>query len=515
MLPTPDAPVVVDIDAPITVDAPPEPLGYDLPLDPAYQGLADAIEAERISKGIANAAVLMMIDGQVVFAQGFGEAGRGDGVKTYATTLFRIGSVTKMLTTTALLQEVEAGRVDLEAPITTYLPAFELTSDPGGADSIHVAHALSHTSALYDYLRIASATDDSALLGFVEDGLDAASYRMAPAGRMYNYSNPNFFIAGAIAERTSGVSYRTLLHDRVFAPLGMDRTLFLPSEVFADGDYAIGWSTNSLGNPDSIQPGDYDNAWGRPAGYAFSSVFDLAKFVTFLAEGNTGVLSDAQRLSMQSPHVDTLQYGNIVKYGYALQLQDGIFVGNNFIRTPLVGHGGNINGFSASLMYLPAERFAFITLAGADVVDFDQSLEYALTHYVDLPAPSAPPDVAVDPDTFDRYTGTFLDEHNAGTVIVTHVGDDLYVELPDVDRAGIPYTPKLRAVSRDNFVLAIQGTQILATFLFDETGAVEYFRTRPFVAAVTPGARIAPHAIDAARLHQALVTTEPTGFLLP
>lgn len=91
------------------------------------------------------------------------------------------------------------------------------------------------------------------------------------------------------------------MRERVFAPLGMTRTFFRPSEVEADGDFA--WGKSSYDPSGVIAPDTYENPWARPAGYAFSSVRDLADFARFLLQGQDDVLGSAQRQAMMSPRV--------------------------------------------------------------------------------------------------------------------------------------------------------------------------------------------------------------------
>src|SRR5262249_34004677 len=147
-------------------------------------------------------------------------------------------------------------------------------------------------------------------------------YLMVPADTFYNYSNPNFMVAGLIAETIAGKPYRDLVHDQVLAPLGMTRTFFLPSEVLADGDYAIG-KTAYQGLPSAIKPDTYDNAWGRPCGYAFSNVLDLAKMAEFLIDGDASVLPKATFDEMETEHVVTQEYLDVLGYGYGVQTYKG------------------------------------------------------------------------------------------------------------------------------------------------------------------------------------------------
>src|SRR5215468_7236718 len=92
---------------------------------------------------------------------------------------------------------------------------------------------------------------------------------------------------------------------RIFDPLRMTRTFFLGQDVLRDGNYAIGTNILDATVPPRVLPDSYDNAWARPAGYAWTSLLDLARFVEFLMNGDGAVLPSSLRRAMQSPQVDT------------------------------------------------------------------------------------------------------------------------------------------------------------------------------------------------------------------
>ena len=104
----------------------------------------------------------------------------------------------------------------------------------------------------------------------------------------------------------------------------MDGTFFLASDIVADGNYALG-ETSGQGIDDPVLADTYENAWGRPAGYATSNVYDMAKFVGFLRDGNTSVMPDDLRQSMMTAHIDTVSYGDLIDYGYGLSIDKGFF----------------------------------------------------------------------------------------------------------------------------------------------------------------------------------------------
>ena len=489
---------------PTTPDAPGAVV--DPPVDPSYQPLADKIEAERVKLGAPGAAVLVIKDGNITFARGFGTKTAG-GDPVQATTLFRIGSTTKMMTTTLLLQLVATGQVNLDDPVTKALPAFHLQPGADVATSITIRQLLSHSTGLYDYLEVDGPHDDASLNSYLTGAFGGIEFEMAPAGRMWNYSNPNFMLAGLTAEVVGGVPYRQAMHDKVWAPLGMDRTMFLPSEVLADGDYATGVGPDGGGAMQAWAPDAYDNAWGRPAGYAFSSVYDLGKFGQFLLDGNPAVLPDAQRHAMTSPQVDMQDAGSHDQYGFGLFVSDYVYLDDGWHPGVVVQHGGDINGFSCDLYTVPASHFVMAVLVSASDAHLNDSINFALATYADLPAAiPTPSEVYADGSTFPGLAGSYNDAFDVGRVVVTATTTAVTLSMPDLDAAKISYTAALEPLSKDNFLFTIEGYQDELTFIRDAAGKPAFIRNRAFVAKA--GAAFAS-AIDPARLRARLRAPHP------
>jgi CubicO group peptidase (beta-lactamase class C family) len=215
----------------------------DDPIPQRFQAFAQAVEQERAAMGNPGIAVAVVEKGVVTFAHGFGQKDPSRPAPVQPTTLFRIGSCTKMLTAIGLLQNVQAGKIGLDDPIPSDVPAFHLNKTPTALAGVEIRHLLSHSGGLSDYLETNAPADeqtDTALEQFLTGRFADIGYIASPPGALWTYANPDYMLAGLIAEKTSGVPYRSLMRDNVFVPLGMNRTFFLPSEVLADGDYAVG-----------------------------------------------------------------------------------------------------------------------------------------------------------------------------------------------------------------------------------------------------------------------------------
>jgi CubicO group peptidase (beta-lactamase class C family) len=494
-------------------DERPPPRG-DLPIEPRFEALADKIEAERVATGTPGVAALLIEGDEVVFAHGFGS--RHPTSDEYepvtAATLFRIGSVTKMLTATAFLQLVASGDITVDAPVTDVIPEFAGLI-PEGTPDMSMEHVLTHSSGVVDYLEIDAPPGeqtDAALDSVLTGRLAQDGYLMSPPGRMWNYANPNYYILGLAVERLVGQPYVQVMEERVFGPLGMERTLFRPEEVMEDGDFA--WGKTAYVPSGVVAPDSYENPWGRPAGYAFSSVWDLSEFALFLMHGQEDVLPSDLRESMQQPRRNTELFYDLEHYGYGLLVSDAVATGSGYYETRIVSHGGDIPGFAASVYMHPESGLAFITLANADGAHFNASAAFALENFATFPEPVEPPAPDASLEHLASLAGTFHDPFNVGAIIVAAGESGLTVELPDVDAAGLPYERQLRQVSDRTFVLSIQGTSIAATFILDDNGNVEYFRTRAFVgrvAEVAPAARV---LVDGEALSRRLRTLPPPSL---
>ena len=295
---------------------------------PRFAPLAQAVEAERVSLGAPGVAVAVVEKGHVTFAKGFGskDPTAAAGAPVEPTTLFRIGSTQKALagdrSAPASGGRRQSGSANHRLP-----SGFHLSQTPGPVSQITARHLLTHTSGLHDYLEIAAPAGeatDAALAGFLTGRYADIGYVQSPPGAFYAYSNPGYMLAGLLAETVTGTPYRQLVHDRVLATLGMNRTFFLPSEVMADGDYALGRTCDpaadtNCANPPGIgpivRPDSYDNPWGRPAGYAWSSVLDMAKLAAFLVHGDERVLGRDLAAAMTAPQVPIHESGGLSSYG--------------------------------------------------------------------------------------------------------------------------------------------------------------------------------------------------------
>jgi len=406
------------------------------------------VQADMARLGAPGAAVAVMLDGEILRATGYGVRGRGTTEAVDSRTVFRIGSVTKMMTAAVLMQQVELGRVDLDAPITDYLPEFKV----GGrwpAELIKVHHALTQATGFPDTINRFLEVGDTALSRWA--AAQATMELYAPPGSFWNYSNPNFMLAGLVAERAARVPYRDLYKESLWEPAGMHSTTFDPVEVVARGNYAVGYYHDTETNRDyDVEPGDNDIWAAGPAGMAFSTVEDLVRWALLLMDGGGPVLSPWSAATMQDPHQWThftpdLYYG----YGVMNEVYNGLDVRQ---------HGGNVAGFGTYLLWVPDRRFAVALLT--NVTPSLSEAAYCIVDEVLEPDPIDQPDLTTDPSTWGRYVGEYVVTETDGTSAPATVfmdGTRLMASIEDPSAPGVTYTTELVQVYQDTFLFDSDG----------------------------------------------------------
>jgi CubicO group peptidase (beta-lactamase class C family) len=202
--------------------------------------LREVVDALVARHGIPGAVVGVLEDGRVE-AEAAGMANLNSGIEMTPDTLFLTGSITKVWTTTLLMSLVDQGLVDLDAPVKRYLPDFVL-GKPDVADSLVVRHLVTHTTGLDAANMIADIGEgDQAVASFV-DLLRKIGQLFQP-GEYFSYNNAGFVLAGRIIEVVTGTGFSTAMRQRLFAPLGLERSMFTATEAIlhraAIGHYPV------------------------------------------------------------------------------------------------------------------------------------------------------------------------------------------------------------------------------------------------------------------------------------
>lgn len=462
-------------DGPTSFDsAGPEPYFDEAALREAVEFDLDAMGATALSLAVVDA-------GTVAWSGGFGTTRRGGSQAVDADTRFRVASVTKPMTSIALLQAVEEGCLNLDDAVADHIP-FRIGVQPQHSADFAVGHTLTNTGGLIDYELQTGQEGDGYLEPFLEEFQRSQGF-LSPPGRMYNYSNTNFVVAGRLVEVCADQFFRPTLEDAVWGPLDMTRTAFDQATVLSDDNYAEGLTVlleESGGALLDVGPTTYSAAALWPAMGAWSTAHDLASLGAFLLDGNPEVLSPAHLEAMTSTQVDREEGIDNAGYGYGLNVRTGINLAGAHYATTMVSHTGYLFGYSAHLYVFPDLDLAVAALVNADFAFPEKTLDAAL-RLADRMTPEPIPEPDIDPARFGDFVGVFNNPNVLGDFVFTLEGGTLSVEVPGLDAEGIAYERELVPVAPDNFSMQLDGGVRRLSFLRDSAGEVEFVRNRYYV----------------------------------
>ena len=345
-----------------------------------------------------------------------------------AGTLFQIGSTGKTYTATAIMQLVEQGLVDLDAPVRTYIPELRLKDEQVARD-VTVLHLLNHTAGWDgDFFKDTGEGPDALDL-FVKAMADIE--QVTPLGSMLSYNNASLGVAGLVIERVTGEPYEEVVRRRVFEPLGLAHTTFdrdvIVSHRFANGHYRKQDGTTKVAQ--LWEPGRY----GLPQGSVISSdVADQLAWARFTmgdgtAPDGTRVLTRASLEQMQTATADCSgsALGDAVGISWFMRDIDG---------TRVVFHGGSTAGQLSYFEMVPERSFAMTSLTNcAPVGDAfnDEIMRWTFESYLGLDMRNPEPLVLPD-DVLADYVGTYDSIAVVYTLELTAQGLMLsYVEDPE------------------------------------------------------------------------------------
>jgi CubicO group peptidase (beta-lactamase class C family) len=305
---------------------------------------------------------LAIVEGdQIVHLRGFGRA-RPGGEAPSPETPFFIGSLTKSITALAVMQLVEAGKVELDAPVQRYLPWFRV-ADPQASAQMSVRHLLNQTSGLPVLPGLAN-------LGDFDDRPDAAERQVRalsrlkltrPVGSKFEYSNTNYNVLGLIVETASGESYSDYIQQHIFDPLEMGHSYTSKSEAQQNG-LAVGyryWFGQPFPAPNlSISPSSL------PSGQLISSAEDIAHFL--IAQLNGGRYCGKQIISEAGIDELHLPAAEISEMGFSLGYYGMGWISQEIGKSRIVSHSGIVPNFGAFMALVPEQKKGMVLLFNAN-----------------------------------------------------------------------------------------------------------------------------------------------------
>jgi CubicO group peptidase (beta-lactamase class C family) len=315
----------------------------------------DAMLSEGERNDVFSGSVIVIDGGKTVLEKGYGSADRKSGRKNTPDTLFRIGSISKQFTASAVLALVQDGKLSLQDPVAKFLPEFEKGSLEKDGESVTVHHLLSHTSGLADPRRT-DAFKEAVWKEVIEPTKQIAFIKGKPLtskpGAEFGYLNFNFLLAALIVERVSGKPYEAYLKSRLFEPLAMKDS---GTHGQANLQNAVGYYDRN-GHAATLQDDatfkDRDVSFAFGSGQILSTVKDLARWDRGLTTDT--VLRKAQR--------DLLFTKNLKNYGYG-------FVLHNRGEVNYQWHNGAISplGYTALIVRVPSKDRFIAYLANRDL----------------------------------------------------------------------------------------------------------------------------------------------------
>lgn len=326
-------------------------------LEEAFAERTQTLMKKSMVKGVSLAVVN---DQKTVWSTGFGWANERSEIPADGNTVYRFGSITKLFTATAIMDLVEQGKIDLDAPIQTYIPEIKINSHAESVDTIRIKHLLTHHSGLpgdrmggfgfyeplepdyhQEYLNMPEYLSND----FVQLGTDS----------VFAYCNNAFTLLGVVIQRVTGMDYSKYMQQAILDPMGMTNSSLVMTPAIKE-KAATGYQMNR----ELAMPYIRD----LPAGSILSSTSDMAEFMKMVlnegvtSTGDTLLLAETQRdmLTRKNEHVPLDKNINIGWTYWLLNPYD-----HEFKHIP-AGHGGDLPPFHAILILLPGEKLG-VTVA--------------------------------------------------------------------------------------------------------------------------------------------------------
>ena len=326
------------------------------------KGFPEFVEKTMKEWKVPGVVISIVKDGKVIFAQGFGLRDVKQGLKVTPQTIFAIGSSSKAFTATAIGILVDEGKIDWDKPVRTYLPAFKLY-DPVASERMTPRDLLCHRSGLprHDLMWIGSSASRKNLFDRLANLEPSRDFRST-----FQYQNLMFMTAGHLVGEVTGTTWEDFVKLHIFEPLGMKDSNFSVNDSQKASDFALPYREKE----DKVLEIAFRNIEAiGPAGSINSNVVDMANWVLLnLNKGKWGekqIISEASLNQLHSPQMIAQeavfrrfeQYEEFLPQSYGL----GWFIAP-YRGHLLIHHGGNIDGFSALVSFLPRDKAGMVVL---------------------------------------------------------------------------------------------------------------------------------------------------------
>ena len=379
---------------------------------------------------------IALVDGdRVVLAKGFGDADRARGRRVTEETLFHIGSTSKTLAAIAVMQLVEKGLVDLDAPLSRYVPDFRLQPRFDG-NVITVRSVLDHHSGIPGDVFNGLITIGEPVPEFnswLRKALQGM-YPERPVNTMNAYNNSGFALLQNLVENVSGLGFEEYVQENLFGPMGMTSSVF-DDRLASSRDMTRNYVTEFA--PDGTRstvayPREYVNGW--PAGSVLSNADDMARYMQALLAGGQGeggrILSARTLREMWTTQDVTPLDISITNFGLGFAIGDPAL---NWTGEKVVWHNGATALNFTMMRLLPKSGLgAYVSINTASPANIsqavaDRALALAFTAKTGRPQPAAPTlppaePATVDPAALAELAGVYAGATDVFSVTATGTG---------------------------------------------------------------------------------------------
>jgi CubicO group peptidase (beta-lactamase class C family) len=325
--------------------------------DSLKQAASDFIRREMKAHKVTGLSVALVRNDSVIWADGFGMADAEKGMRCTDSTVYRVGSVSKLFTATAIMQLAEQGLLDLDKPVKEIIPEFSIGSNGYDVDKVTVRRLLCHKSGLpSDVFRglFSPAPDPiDSIIAYLKD-----EHLTNDPGTIMSYSNPGYTLLGYIVQRVSQSPFEDYVMKNILEPLGMSRSSFTLNERNKNL-YSVGYMKgNALEEPAMFE---------LPAGLLHSSVSDLSRFM-MMAMNNGSCKGQEILKPATMKEMLTVQCRN--RYDFSTTLGICWFLHGEKSEWGWAGgaaeHGGDTYVYHAQLTMLPELKTGVVVLTNSE-----------------------------------------------------------------------------------------------------------------------------------------------------
>ncbi len=386
--------------------------------------LSEAVRYEVEQKELPAFSMAIVAGDQVLWSAGYGFEDADKKVPATAETVYRVGSISKLLTDISVMKLVEAGKLDLDEPVSTYLPDFRPDNQSGTPITLRML--MTHRSGLVRESPVGNYFDPAEpTLARTVASLNGTPIIYSPGTRT-KYSNAAIAVVGAVLESQLDGAHADLVEREIFKPLQMKSSSFVRSEK-VDPHLATAYMWTYDGRR-FVAP-EFLLGTG-PAGNLYSSVLDLCKFTSLIF--NRGKTAQGQIIRAET--LDLMTNAQVDEDGKTQRFGIGFHVGQ-LDGEKVVGHGGAVYGFSTQLEAMPERK---IGVVGASALDGSNGVVERLCHYAlrlmmaaqdGRPLPDYQRTTGIDATRAWALAGTYLEVEGNRRAVVRELGSRLFLRL--------------------------------------------------------------------------------------